>query len=59
MKTQLTNAIDNFLSKNLNIYLDDTQGWTVEEMLKEVYEWGIKRGKEQKTDEIKEILNLK
>jgi len=59
MKTQLTNTINNYLTKNLNIYLDDSQNWTVQEMLKQVYEWGIKKGKEQKADEIKEVLNIK
>jgi uncharacterized protein (DUF1786 family) len=59
MKTQLTNTINNYLTKNLNIYLDDSQNWTVQEMLKQVHEWGIKKGKEQKADEIKEVLNIK
>jgi hypothetical protein len=58
MKTQLTDDIDNYLSKNLNIYLNNSRKWTMEEMFKEVYEWGIARGKEAKTAQIKDILNI-
>jgi hypothetical protein len=59
MKTQLTENLDQYLQSYLNIYLDDSRKWTIEEIVQEVHQWGIKRGKIIKEDEIKDILNIK
>ena len=59
MKTQLTDTIEIYLNRELNIYLDTAKIWTVKEMLKEVYDSGIKRGKEQKAKELVKALGIK
>jgi len=59
MKTELTKKLEQYLQSYLNIYLDDSRKWTLEEIVQEVHQWGIKRGKTIKEDEIKELLNIK
>jgi hypothetical protein len=57
-KNELTTRIDQFLSRDLNIYLNDGK-WSIEEVLQEVYDYGKDRGRREKTSEFKDMLGIK
>ena len=56
--TSLTKRIDDILCNRLNIIMDTTQKWTIEEILEEVHLHGVKTGKTQKVEEIRAALDL-
>jgi flagellar motor component MotA len=57
-RTELTKRIDDFLCSQLNIIMDTTRKWTIEEILEEVYTRGIEEGKNQKAEQIRTALFL-